>query len=425
MKRGTFVVSLGCGVSAVRSFTILARAFSQPELDMYMSPHVKMAEFRGIVAIAPSGRLATLHSYGGQFDGRSRFRVASIAKAFTAVTVDRLVASGAMRFDDPLGKYLGAFERSAITIRQLLDHSSGVPDIYGMPEFARGHREPISREQYIALLASAKPNFPPGTSNAYSNSGYSLLAFAVERASNEQFAVAQKQLVLDPIGLDDTGVLPGSNIVPGFDPAAPNAVRPAEIIDPSWLIGNGSLYSTVADMLRWLAEIRAGKTVRTRTWPYPWGWGQKNKGRVLDGDGRYAGYACDALIDLQNGDAVVALSAIQSAVVNAIAGDVFASIHGGKLVPAAVRTFVPLPVNTAAEYSGVYRLSKDFAVTVRPVNDSLQLAGTDGVFESLDPLGNDRFYFRVLDTAIVFKRDATKTISAIDWGPGAFTLTRE
>ena len=420
MNRSVFVLGLGSSVIAA---TRPAR--SDSPLDRYMAPHVEMAEFQGVVSIAPRGAEAAVNAFGGTFTDASRFKVASIAKTFTAATVVALAEAGKLTVDDRLGTFLPAFASSPITIRQLLDHESGIPDIYSLAEFALGHRAPISRNDYIALLAGEKPQFAPGTDSSYSNSGYALLAFATETIAGEPFAKVQRRLILDPLGLHDTDVLPGSELVMGADPGAPNATRPAEPLDPSWLIGNGSLYSTVADVQRWLRAIRLGSTVNLRSWEYPWGWGQKSKGRVLDGDGRYAGFACDALVDLENGDAVVVLGAIQSAVVNVVARDLFASIGGTPLVPAIVRSFVGLDAGEAAGYAGSYRLSKTFGVSVQASNDAIQLAGPDGVFEALDPMGTDRFYFRVLDTALTFKRGANAVADSIDWGPGAFTLRRE
>lgn len=170
--------------------------------------------------------------------------------------------------------------------------------------------------------------------------------------------------------------------------------------------------------MQWLAAVQSGTQIRTRHWPYPCGWGQKNNGSVLDGDGRYAGFARDMRVDLGSEDKVVVLSSIQSAVVDNIAGDLFGSLHGGALVPAPVRRAVALSSNDANAYAGVYRLSADFAVTVKAFGSELQIAGGDGVFEALDPLGSDGFYFRVLDAALVFKRAANGAMAAIDWGPG-------
>lgn len=203
------MAGLGYTVAAV---PVLGSA--QSVLDGYMAPHVTMAEFSGIVALQPAGRAPRMRAFGGSFDSASRFRVASIAKTFTAAVVDALARSVELRFDDKLGRYLSEFAGSSITIRQLLEHASGVPDIYGLPEFAADHRKPISREDYIDLLAHATPDFPPGARNAYSNSGYALLAFAVEQISNESFADAQRRLVLDRVGLSNTGILPGTNLVP-------------------------------------------------------------------------------------------------------------------------------------------------------------------------------------------------------------------
>lgn len=397
---------------------------SRTSLDAYMAPHVTMAEFRGVVALAPRGRLQSIAPFAGDFDGNTRFRVASVAKTFTAATTDAVIRTGTLSLDTKLGSLLKPFAASAVTIEHLLDHSSGIPDIYSLSEFALGHRNPISKNDYVSLLASKKPDFPPGTNSAYSNSGYSLLAFALEAATGKAFADLQRSYVLDPLGLRDTGVLPGADVVRGADPGSPDATRPPEPLDPSWLIGNGSLYSTANDSLRWMAAIREGAVVRTRTWPYPWGWGQDKTKTILEGDGRYAGYACRLEIDLQTGDAVAVLSAVQSAVVNTIANGLMNSITGAPLVPANVRTFVELQPSLSQEYAGRYSLSPGFVLEVRPFGNAIQVASADGVFEALDPLGEDRFYFRVLDTALVFKRSPGGEIAAIDWGPGAFTLKR-
>ena len=383
-----------------------------------------MAEFRGIIAIAPQGRLQTMQSFGGNFNETSRFRVASVAKTFTAATTDALIKTGALSLDTKIETLLAPFVGSQITIEHLLNHSSGVPDIYSLAEFASGHRNPIAKADYIALLAKQTLAFTPGTKSQYSNSGYSLLAFAIEAVAGKSFADVQQEQILDPLGLHDTGVLPGTNVVRGADPGAPNATRPAEPLDPSWLIGNGSLYSSPSDMLRWMTAVRTG-VVGTRTWAYPWGWGQDKTKTILEGDGRYAGYACRLELNLQSGDAVVVLSAIQSAVVNTIAQDLMNSIAGKPLVPMAPRSFVRLQPSRAAEYAGRYSLSPDFVLEVRPFGDAIQIASADQVFEALDPLGDDRFFFRVLNSALTFKRSAAGTVAAIDWGPGGFTLKRE
>lgn len=411
--------------------TLAAAATALPGLDTrhnalaaYMAPHVAMAEFAGVVAIAPGGRLSQFGSFGGRYDGNARFAVASVAKTFTAATVDALIQTRRLGLDTTLGSLLKPFAGSPITISDLLNHTSGIPDIYSLAEFATGHRNPISRTDYIALLAKQKLQFVPGTKSSYSNSGYALLAFAAESAAGATFAELQQHHVLDPAGLRDTGMLPGASVVPGADPGLPNATRPAEPIDPSWLIGNGSLYSTSNDLLQWLSAIHAGTVIRTRWWPYPWGWGRDKTKTILEGDGRYAGYACRLDLNLQNGDAVVVLSAIQSAVVNEVAESLLDSIAGKALVPTKERTFVTLDANQAKEYEGRYRLSADFVLDVARFGDSIQIAGSDGVYESLDPLGDDRFFFRVLDSALVFKRAGDGSVGAIDWGPGAFTLKR-
>jgi hypothetical protein len=64
-------------------------------------------------------------------------------------------------------------------------------------------------------------------------------------------------------------------------------------------------------------------------------------------------------------------------------------------------------------------------VSVPAAGDGVEIASADAVFEALDPVGADRCYFRVLDTALVFSRGSDSAITSIAWGPGAFTLLRE
>ena len=153
-----------------------------------------------------------------------QFRVASITKTFVAVVIVQLVAEGRLGLDDPLARYLPQFPRAdRITLRHLLNHTSGVPD-YGQVEgFARQRFTERDRTwsvtEVLNLAAQREPEFDPGASYAYSNTDYVLLGEVIRVATDSTWPVQVRRRILDPLNLTRTyvaGAEPGPRVVPGY-----------------------------------------------------------------------------------------------------------------------------------------------------------------------------------------------------------------
>ena len=133
----------------------------------------------------------------GRIDPATSFRLASVTKQFTAMAVMLLVRDGKLRYDDALTDVFPAFPAygRAITIRHLLTHTSGLPDYEDLMAEAEKGRAPIwtaerqiRDDEVLALLrGETKGRFAPGTSWAYSNSGYVVLGLVVARVSGKPF----------------------------------------------------------------------------------------------------------------------------------------------------------------------------------------------------------------------------------------------
>jgi D-alanyl-D-alanine carboxypeptidase len=143
------------------------------------------------------------------------FRIASITKVFVAVVTLQLVEEGRLGLDDPASRYVADAAPWPVTIRQLLNHTSGVPDFSMADGF--GKQLDASRDrrwtaaEVVALVAHKEPAFPAGTDYAYSNTDYVLLGEVIETVTGYGWASEVRRRILDPLELRDT-------YVAGFEP---------------------------------------------------------------------------------------------------------------------------------------------------------------------------------------------------------------
>jgi D-alanyl-D-alanine carboxypeptidase len=215
---------------------------------------------------------------------RSRFRVASVAKTFVAAVVMQLVAEGRMRLSDPVERWLpGQFPYGRqITVRQLLNHTSGVPTYADLAFLLGRFDEPDRRftpQELLARIDGQPLAFPPGTAASYSNTGYVLLALIAERVSGQLFERVLRTRILAPLHLTDTHFevdqfFPAPK-VRGYA-ARPGTVAPAldvTNLNPSYAWGAGNLVSSSRDVTTLLRALMKGTVV-----PQP----QLDQMRVVD-----------------------------------------------------------------------------------------------------------------------------------------------
>lgn len=152
------------------------------------------------------------------------FYIYSITKTFTAVRVLQLAEQGAFSLDDPIPQHLQELTLpSTVTIRRLLNHSSGLPNYTDLPTYAPAVRarpsNPWSNDEVLAFICRGKLDFPPGESWRYSNSGYLLLLLLIEAVTRQSFAINLEQGIIQPLKLQNTCVkeeIDGSRLVPGY-----------------------------------------------------------------------------------------------------------------------------------------------------------------------------------------------------------------
>jgi len=222
------------------------------------------------VMVRQNGRTVFARGYGlrrlqspAKIDAKTDFRLASFTKQFTAMAVMLLVRDGKLRYDQTLTDIFPDFPvwGRAITVRHLLTHTSGLPDYEDLMNDAWTPAHQIRDEEVLGLLKQqASPKFAPGTSWAYSNSGYVLLGLIVAKVSGEPFGQFLQDRIFNTLRMRDTlAYLNGQNIVPnrawGHSKKG-DQFGETDQSPTSATLGDGGVYSNLQDLARWDDALR-------------------------------------------------------------------------------------------------------------------------------------------------------------------------
>ncbi len=275
MLRKIAVAGLLLGVNSLSAAQVRAENPSWKQVDAIFAPLVKPGSPGLAVIVLRSGDVAFRRSYGlANLDSRAAitsdtdFRLASFTKQFTATCIMLLVHDGKLSYEDRLTKIFPDFPAygSAITVRMLLTHTSGLKDYEDLyaAQFpgVEGSKVPqIHDTQILALMErQTGTDFAPGSQWRYSNTGYALLAMVVERVSGKPFGDFLRERIFVPLGMKSTlAYEKGKNEVPhralGYTKENGNWIE-ADQSSTSAVLGDGGIYSNVEDLARWDRALR-------------------------------------------------------------------------------------------------------------------------------------------------------------------------
>jgi CubicO group peptidase (beta-lactamase class C family) len=265
-------------------------------------PGAAVALVRGRkVLVATAFGLADIDA-GRPIDTRTTFDLASVSKQFTATATLLLAQDGELELDAPLARYVPEFSVKprgrAVTIADLLHHVSGLDDYTGDSwdegdeAFAR-----LTPESHLTWINRHRALRAPGKKYEYNNSGYVLLALAIERVSGASYAEFLARRVLRPAAMRDTAVLDR------LDLAIPRAARgyttaegkPEVSVLPTQITGDGNIFASLDDMVAWTRALAHDAVLTAESKHRLWTNGELDDGSPIDDDG--FGYGLGWVLD--------------------------------------------------------------------------------------------------------------------------------
>jgi len=243
----------------------------------YLEEEAGADRFSGVVLVARGSRVVLNEAYGladrdkkipNQKD--TKFNLGSINKNFTRAAVLQLARRNLLALDDPIGKFLPDYPNAQaaekVTIRQLLNMTSGIGDFFGDRYDAAPKEKILTLRDYLPLFADKPLEFEPGTSNRYSNGGYIVLGLIIEKAAKADYYAYVRENIFKPCGMTDTDSYPRAaetpNLARGYTRQGEAADSP-RVLNFATLPGRGSSagggYSTAPDLLKYVLAVAAGK----------------------------------------------------------------------------------------------------------------------------------------------------------------------
>lgn len=254
-------------------------------MDQIVQSYVSSKRFMGSVLVARGGEVLLSKGYGSANlewnvpnSPSTRFRLGSITKQFTAASILLLEERGKLKVEDPVKKYLPDAPDSwdKITIFHLLTHTSGIPNFTSFAEYPKLRPFPLTPEKLVAVFRDKPLDFPPGEKMQYSNSGYALLGYLIEKISGVSYEKFVQDNIFTPLKMNDSGYDSSSTVIAhraaGYS-SGPNGLVNAGFVNMTVPYSAGALYSTTEDLLRWQQGLFGGKllsaaSLRKMTTPF-------------------------------------------------------------------------------------------------------------------------------------------------------------
>jgi CubicO group peptidase (beta-lactamase class C family) len=430
-----------CGIFTIILFFLLSVLCVAQDIaakvDEYINAQMKLGNFSGSILIAQGDKILVSKGYGManlELDvsntPQTKFRLGSVTKQFTSMAIMQLQEKGLLNVNDPIKKYISDYPNGdKITIHHLLTHTSGIPNLTDFPDFTETMMIPSPVEKTIERFKNKPLEFEPGEKFSYSNSGYVLLGYLVEKISGKSYESFLNENIFQPLNMTNSGYDHNSTILKnrasGYSLGKDGLIN-APYIDMSLPIGGGALYSTVEDLYLWDRALYTEKLVSKASLEkmftpfkedYGYGWAITelfNRKRVSHSGG-INGFSCNISRYVNDDVCVIVLSNIEHAPVGQMAKDLAAIVFGEKYELPQERVAIQVDPNIYDAYVGEYQVDTTLILNITKEDNRLfaQAIGTGQPTFEIFPESETKFFLKVVDAQITFVKDEKGTITEL------------
>ena len=404
-------------------------------MDTIVRSYADSRAFMGAVLVARDGQVLFDKAYGfanlewnTPNTPSTRFRLGSVTKQFTAASILLLEERGKLKTSEPVGKYMPDAPAAwgGITIFNLLTHTSGIPNFTSFPEYRQLERFDTPVRDVIAKFRDRPLDFAPGEKMLYSNSGYVVLGYLVEKISGQDYESFVQQNIFTPLGMKDSGYDSNTRIIAqraaGYTPGR-DGLRNADFVHMSVPHGAGALYSTTHDLLLWEQGLFGGKllsaaSLAKMTTPFKGDYGlgvmiQTVNGRKrISHGGSIEGFNTSLVYFPDSRVAVISLGNVNGNAPDRMTDQLGRLVHGDAVQLTSERTEVPVARDILARYVGTYQLAPQVSMMMTLDGNQLmtQLSGQPRL--PVFPQSETLFFLKAVDAQVEFVKDEKGAVTA-------------
>jgi CubicO group peptidase (beta-lactamase class C family) len=407
------------------SLAFLCRAQDAARMDQIVQSYVANKSFMGTVLVARGDRILLDKGYGSANlewnipnTPTTKFRLGSVTKQFTAASILLLEERGKLKTDDPIKKYIpdapAAWDK--ITLFHLLTHTSGIPNFTSFPEYPKLEPFATDAAQIIGWFKEKPLDFEPGSKWNYSNSGFVVLTYVIEKVTGESYEKFVRDNIFTPLGMKDSGYDSNSAIIPnrasGYAPGK-NGLENAGFVHMTVPQGAGALYSTTEDLLKWEQGLFGGKVLKPAslakmTTPflqnYAFGIGVStvNGRKVISHSGGIQGFNTELSYYPDDKLTVVVLANVNGSAPGDIAGKLAALAHGEAVKLPGEHKEITLDPKALSRLVGTYQLAPSVNMVITLENNQLFTKLGPQPTIPIYPESSTMFFLKVVDAQLEF-----------------------
>ena len=416
-------------------------------IDQYLSTRTNLGRFSGAVLIAKDGMIILRKAYGFAdverqipYTLETTQDVASVTKMFTAMAALKLRDRGKLSLDGSICDYLVDCPEiwKPITVRHLMRHTSGIPDYeekleLGSDKYLAFMIHPDATAKIIENAKKLPLDFKPGEKFSYSNTGYIVLSYVIQKASGQPFPEFVKKAILQPAGMRHSGMFGSSElpkhlangythgdlgwarILGGVSLTAGHLKKLPQLpLTPP--AGDGGLYSTVDDLYRWsqmmdgsrlISPEEAAEVFTPGLGNYGYGWfiDRVFERRHMWHSGVLPGYLADIIKWPDDKITVIVLTNLDRSRISRIRRDLSAIVLGLPYDMPISGKVVKLTAEQAAKLEGDYKMADGAVLNISNQPDYLTAKLKSRYIAGLIPMSPSEFYFPFYDGKAIFTLD--------------------
>ena len=403
-------------------------------MDAYLAAAHKLERFSGSVLVAHKGKIVLSKGYGmANYElgvpnaPKTRFRLGSVTKQFTAMAVLELEAMGKLKVTDTVKTFFPDYPGGEkITVHHLLSHTSGIPNFTDLPDYVKTQTLPSPVLQTVERFKNLPLDFAPGEKYSYSNSGYVLLGAIIEKVTGGTYEAFLNENIFRPLGMKGSGYDRTALIIP--DRAAgyefpDDAMANAAYLDMSIPHAAGALYSTVEDLYTWDRALYTDKLISkdalSRMFTpvkgnYGYGWmiGSFAGHKTIRHGGGINGFTSDITRFPDDDACVIVLNNFTTGFTGEISTALAGYLFGQPVEVPKEKSEVRLPAATLDAYPGRYKFEGIQAViVVSREGDRLFIELPGQARRPLHAESETKFYLKSLGFELTFEKDASGKVT--------------
>ena len=417
--------------------TQLAAQSLQDKMDTLLTAYARQNKFNGTVLVAKKGQVLYQKGFGFKdaeqklpVDVNTVFQIGSITKQFTSAIIMQLQQEGKLSVSDKLSKYFDGFTNGdKITIEHLLTHTSG---IYNYTNDTVRMKEDVTRPrtqaEMLQMIKGYPSDFEPGTNFNYSNSGYSILGYIIEKVTKKPYEQVVRERILQPLGMTSSGFdfthLASPVKAKGYFAEAKERSNPAPIVDSTIAYSAGALYSTVSDLYKWERAIYTNKILQPESWKavftpykrkYGYGWSIDSLyGKLVTAhSGGIHGFTSYLLRFPQEEMVVIMMDNTSGTSLSKISRSLAAIVLNEPYEVPGQKKEIKVDEAIMKQYVGQYQIAPTFSIDIRVRDGRMFAQATNQPEFELFAEKENKWFLKINDATLEFVKDASGAVTEL------------